>query len=105
MSKLVSLQDMKANFMQDPEFAAAYAEADAEYSVIEQMLRARAAAGLTQEALAERLGTTQSAIARLESGTARHSPSLATLQRYAKALGYRVEVRFVKQRGLTSKSS
>ncbi|MBK5256670.1 MAG: helix-turn-helix transcriptional regulator, partial [Vicinamibacteria bacterium] len=41
---------------------------------------------------------TQSAIARLESGAAKHSPSIATLQRYASALGCRVEVRFVKGR-------
>ncbi len=93
MSKLVSLQNMKTDFMQDPEFAAAYAEADAEYSVIEQMLRARAAAGLTQEALAERLGTTQSAIARLEGG--RVSPSVETLRKYAAATGKRLRVEMV----------
>ncbi len=93
MSKLVSLKDMKADFMKDPEFAAAYAEADAEYSVIEQMLRARAAAGLTQEALAERLGTTQSAIARLEGGKV--SPTVETLRKYAVATGRRLKVEMV----------
>jgi transcriptional regulator with XRE-family HTH domain len=46
--------------------------------------------------LAARVGTTQSAIARLESVQPRHSPSIATLQRYAKALGCKVEIRFVK---------
>ena len=51
---------------------------------------------LTQAEVAERLGTTQSAIARLESASAKHSPSIATLQRYAEALGHRVEVRLVK---------
>ena len=55
--------------------------------------------------VAERVGTTQSAIARLESGALKHSPSIATLQKYAKALGYRVEVKFVKERGLTSAST
>ena len=58
--------------------------------------------GLTQAEVAARVGTTQSAIARLESGMTKHSPSLATLQRYARALGYKVEVRLVKEHGLTS---
>jgi hypothetical protein len=50
---------------------------------------------------AARVGTTQSAIARLESGARKHSPSIATLQRYARALGYRVEIRLVKARRQT----
>ena len=50
-------------------------------------------------------GTTQSAIARLESATRKHSPSIATLQKYADALGYRVEVRLVKQRRLARRST
>jgi transcriptional regulator with XRE-family HTH domain len=52
--------------------------------------------GLTQAEVAERMGTTQSAVARLESANAKHSPSVATLRRYAEALGHRVEVRLVK---------
>lgn len=67
-----------------------------EFAFIDELLKARASAGLTQAQLAERIGTTQSAVARLESGSAAHSPSIATLQRYASALGFRVEVRFVK---------
>ncbi len=56
------------------------------------MIRARTAAKLTQAELAERLGTTQSAIARLEAG--RVSPSYATLGRYAEATGARLTVGF-----------
>ena len=89
---MTKLADLKARLMQNPEFAAAYAVAAAEYRVIEEMIRARSAAGLTQEALAERMGTTQSAIARMEGG--RVSPSVDTLRRYAAAVGktLRVEV-------------
>ena len=90
MVKLISLDEMKAEMMQDPEFAAAYAEADAEYSVLEAMIRARAEAGLTQAEVAERAGTTQSAIARLEGGSV--SPTIATLRNYAKAVGNRLRV-------------
>ncbi|HEX7030867.1 MAG TPA: helix-turn-helix transcriptional regulator [Gammaproteobacteria bacterium] len=68
------------------------------------MLKARASAGLTQAEVADRVGTTQSAIARLESGSPSHSPSIATLRRYAKALGYRVEVRFVKERKMRGRT-
>jgi DNA-binding XRE family transcriptional regulator len=88
-----TLAEMKAELMQDPSFVAAWAEADAEYSVIEAMIRARVAAGLTQAEVAERAGTTQSAIARLEGG--RVSPSVATLQKYAAAVGRRLRVEMV----------
>ncbi|WP_333816935.1 helix-turn-helix domain-containing protein [Tabrizicola sp.] len=93
MVELIPLAELKANLMKDPAFAAAYAEADAEFAVIEAMIRARAEAGLTQEALAERMGTTQSAVARLESG--RVSPTVETLRKYAKAVGKRLKVEMV----------
>ena len=60
---------------------------------------ARLRAGLSQRELAGRVGTTQSAVARLETALAngrKHSPTIATLRRYAAALGYRVQVRLVK---------
>jgi hypothetical protein len=44
-------------------------------------------------------------VARLESNIGKHSPSLATLKRYASALGYRLQVRLVKDRGLTNRSA
>ena len=68
-----------------PEFREGYAQADQEYALVAQLIRARMAAKLTQAEVAKRLGTTQSAIARLEGG--RVSPSIATLQRYAEATG------------------
>jgi predicted transcriptional regulator len=88
-----TLAELLEKNMKDPEFAAAYAEADAEYSVIEAMLAARIAAGLTQAEVAARAGTTQSAIARLEGGSV--SPSIETLRKYAKAVGKRLKVEMV----------
>ena len=76
--------------MEDPEFREEYARADDEFALIEALVRARAAAKLTQTELARRLGTTQSAVARLEGG--RVAPSLATLRRYAEATGTRLTV-------------
>ena len=88
-----TLAELLEKHMKDPDFAAAYAEADAEYSVLEAMLGARIAAGLTQAEVAARAGTTQSAIARLEGGQV--SPTVATLRKYAKAVGKRLRVEMV----------
>lgn len=92
-----SLSKFKARAMARPGVKDAYDALEDEFMFLEEILKARTEAGLTQAEVAARAGTTQSAIARLESGARRHSPSIATLQRYARALGYRIEVRLVKQ--------
>jgi transcriptional regulator with XRE-family HTH domain len=76
-----------------------------EFELLDEILKARAEAGLTQAQVAARIGTTQSVVARLESDIGKHSPSIATLKRYASALGYRLQVRLVKDRGLTNRST
>ena len=90
-------KDLKKRLMEDPEFREEYARADDEFALIEALVRARAAAKLTQAQLAERLGTTQSAIALLEGG--RVSPSFATLRHYAEATGTRLTVGLVRADG------
>ena len=99
-----TFKQFKSRALTRPEVRKAYDELAEEFSFIDEVLKARAASGLTQAELAARVGTTQSAIARLESGTPKHSPSIVTLQRYARAMGYRVEVKLVKERGLTARS-
>ena len=94
---MTKLKELKSRFMQDPEFREEYARVDEEYALIEALVRARAAAKLTQAELAKRLGTTQSAVARLEGG--RVSPSFVTLRRYAEATGTRLTVRLVPADG------
>lgn len=86
-----------ARWMADSEFKAAYDALEEEYSAISAFLCARKAAGLTQEEIADRMGTTKSAISRLESslGNGRMSPSLATLRRYAAAVGCRLELKLL----------
>ena len=79
---------------QRPGFNDAYDSLELEYTVASQMLRARAKAGLTQDVVAERMGTTKSAISRLEAA-GRHAPSLATLKRYAAAVGCDLQVKLV----------
>ena len=72
--------------MQDSDLGKEYARVDEEFTLLEALIRARTTARLTQAELAQRLGTTQSAIARLEGG--RVSPSLVTLRRYAEATAH-----------------
>jgi len=78
-------------------FTEAYDSLELEYQVAHQMLKARTRAGLTQDAVAERMGTTKSAVSRLESA-GKHAPSLATLKRYAEAVGCDLQVRLVPQK-------
>jgi predicted transcriptional regulator len=93
---MTKIAELKKRLMESPEFRAEYEKADVEFSVIEALVRARTEAGLTQTELARRVGTTQSAIARLEGGSV--SPSLATLRRYAEATGTRLQVSLVQDR-------
>ena len=75
-------------------FPAAYAQGAEEYELARELMAARARAGLTQEQVAESMGTTKSAVSRLEA-VGKHSPSVSTLKRYAEAVGCQVEIRLV----------
>ena len=99
------LRHFKERALAHPEVKREYERLAEEFEFLDEMLKARAAAGLSQADVAARIGTTQSAVARLESPSAKHSPSLATLRRYASALGYRVQLRLVKGQGLTTGST
>lgn len=90
---MTKIAELKKRLMNSPEFREEYEKADAEFSLIEELIRARSEAGLSQAELAKRIGTTQSSIARLEGGGV--SPSMSTLRRYAQATGRRLEVSLV----------
>jgi DNA-binding XRE family transcriptional regulator len=76
---------------------AAFDASAIEYAILDEMLSARRDAGLTQAQVAELMGTKAPAITRLENSLAsgKHSPSIETLRKYAKALGKRLEVHLV----------
>ncbi|MBL6854563.1 MAG: helix-turn-helix transcriptional regulator [Alphaproteobacteria bacterium] len=76
--------------MKDPVFKKAYDALEEEFALAEALIAARTRAKLTQAQIARRMGTSQSAVARLESG---RSPSLASLRKYAKATGSRIEIK------------
>lgn len=82
----------KASERQDS--SEAYEALEVEYSLAHEMLAARTRAGLTQEAVAVRMGTTKSAISRLEAA-GKHAPSVASLKRYAAAVGCTLKIELV----------
>ena len=93
---MLTHKELKKRALERADVKEEYEQLDEEFRLLDEFLKARATAGITQAEVAERIGTTQSAIARLESGKGKHSPSLATLQKYAHALGYRLELRLVR---------
>lgn len=88
---MTDLATLKKRLLADPKIKAEYEALASEFAVARELIAARLRAGLTQEQLAEKMHTTQSTIARLESG--RTLPSLRTLSRYAEATGSRAVVR------------
>ena len=90
------LKQLKAKMLADPVTRAAYDALADEFAIASELIAARTRAGLTQSEVAERMGTTQSVVARLESG--RSMPSMRTVQRYAQALGVRAVVRLERLR-------
>ncbi|AFQ49448.1 XRE family transcriptional regulator [Burkholderia cepacia GG4] len=87
---MTSLATLKKRLLADPATQAEYDAQAPEFAVARKPVAARVRAGLTQEQVAERMETTQSTIARMESGRA--MPSLRTLSRYAEATGSRAVV-------------
>ncbi|MDD2852107.1 MAG: helix-turn-helix transcriptional regulator [Desulfuromonadaceae bacterium] len=94
---MLTHKELKARALERADVKAEYDRLDEEFRFFDEFLKARAAAGVTQAEVAERIGTTQSAVARLESGRGKHSPSIATLEKYAHALGCRLELRLVSE--------
>ncbi len=94
---MLTHKQLRAKALGDPAVKAEYEKLSDEFALLDEFLKARAAQGLTQAQVAEKIGTTQSAVARMESGSGKHAPSLATLSRYAEALGCKLELRLVRK--------
>ncbi|AMV72062.1 helix-turn-helix transcriptional regulator [Desulfuromonas carbonis] len=89
------IRDLKEELLANEEFRREYQPLDEEFSIAAQLIEARTKANLTQEQVARRMGTTQSVVARLESG--HPMPSLRSLRRYALAVGNKVEIKLVQK--------
>ena len=93
----LDLEKAIAKARQRPGFSQAWESLEEEYAALDALLEARKSAGLTQETLAARMGTTKSAISRLEASlrNEKHSPSWATLRKYARACGKKLVLQLV----------
>lgn len=97
-TKMLTHEQMVSKMLKRPGVKAAVEELNrTEFAILDELLSARKAAGLTQSQIAKKMGTQTPAIARLESAlaTGKHSPSLNTLRKYAAALGKRIELHLV----------
>jgi DNA-binding XRE family transcriptional regulator len=84
----------RKRWMKDPAFAEAYNALEDEFATLNELLRARRHAGMTQADVAVSMGIAQASVARLESsaGSRKHAPSIATLRRYADAVGCHLRI-------------
>ena len=92
MNTLKPFSELKKELLTDPEVKRHYDALEPEYAVIRAVIQKRIEKKLSQRELAEKVGTKQSAISRLESGNA--NPSLHFLQKIAAALGTRLTISF-----------
>jgi ribosome-binding protein aMBF1 (putative translation factor) len=92
---MTKVRDLHKKWSKDPKYKKAYKDLEDEFAVAQAIIEARTRVGLTQAQLARRMNTTQSVIARLESGKGR--PSTTTLRNLACTTGSRLEIRLVSE--------
>lgn len=83
-------EDLEKELLADPKVKLEYDKLAPRYAVISALITARTKKGLTQKELAQKIGTKQSAIARLESGSV--NPSIEFLQKIAQVMGYKLTI-------------
>ncbi|MBP6989394.1 helix-turn-helix transcriptional regulator [Candidatus Shapirobacteria bacterium] len=92
INKLPSANNWLAKSLKDPEFKKEYDKLQPEYELINKLIEARIKKKMTQKDIADRMGTKQSALARLESGHA--NPTISFIQKLATALGTDITLTF-----------
>ena len=93
--KFIPADESFTRWKKDPRFVAAYNALEAEFALAASLIKARSEADMTQEQVAQAMGTTQAVVARLESGKV--LPSTRTLERFAKATRSRLRITFEPQ--------
>jgi transcriptional regulator with XRE-family HTH domain len=88
---MTKINTLHTKWMQDKAYKEAYDTLEDEFALAATLIEARSRAGLTQGELAERMHTTQSAVARIEGG---HIPTIRTLEKIAKATNSRLKISF-----------
>jgi len=90
--KFIPVEEAFREWRKNPEFVAAYDALEDEFALASALIKARGDAAMTQEQVAQAMGTTQAVIARLEGG--KTMPSTRTLERFAKATHTRLRISF-----------
>jgi len=90
----LDFSDFLKKSLQDPKVKAEYDKLEPEFAVIKAIIEARMKKGLTQKEVAQKIGTKQSVISRLERG--RGNPTLSFLKKMADAFSSRLEIRFIQ---------
>jgi DNA-binding XRE family transcriptional regulator len=93
--KFIPVEESFKQWKKNPKYVAAYDALEKEFAIASAMIKARADADMTQEQVAKAMGTTQAAIARLESG--KSLPSTRTLERFAYATRTRLRISFARE--------
>ena len=93
---MLTHEKMVKKMLSNPKVKASYDSMEDEFTFLDECLKARKRANITQEQLASRMGTKAPAIARIESGggKGKHSPTINTLRKYAEACGCKLEIKF-----------
>jgi ribosome-binding protein aMBF1 (putative translation factor) len=93
---MLTYKELNTRALKRADVKAEYDRLDEEFQFLDEFFKARAAAGVTQTEVAQRIRTTQPAVARLVSGRVKRSPSSTPLEKYAHALGCFLELRLVR---------
>ena len=101
--KFIPAEESFKRWKKDPKYLAAYDALEKEFALASALIKARSEAEMTQEEVAEAMGTTQAVVARLESG--KTLPSTRTLERFAKATRTRLRISFEPEREAARVSS
>ena len=94
---MLTHEQLIERMLENPAVQECYNDMEPEFALLDDLLRARKEAGLSQAQVAALMGTKAPAVARLESAlsSGKHSPSVATLRKYAKAVGKKLVIRFI----------
>lgn len=92
MNKRKKVKELAEAWKKDSKFRDEYESLEAEFAIVNALIKARNSANLTQAEVAKKMNTTQSVIARLEGGG---NPSLKMLRRYAEATGTKINIELV----------
>jgi ribosome-binding protein aMBF1 (putative translation factor) len=92
MRTFIPVREAAERWMKNPKFVEEYEALEEEFALASALIKARGDADMTQEQVAQAMGTTQAVVARLESG--KTMPSTRTLERFAKATGTKLRIRF-----------